>query len=276
MLKGLLGRCLPALLLLGGSMLASCEAHHATAIRGAPEYLHQALSGDISAQALLADCYGKSACVGFPSDPAMACAWRGVRLASQSDQLTLADAAAFAEACASSDPTFQQRASIALADFAQRIYGRGLPELRQLEADAVRPRLYPSIDQVRLGVNAGLAGAGRPERLPVFGKPTPSQDGKTLQWSSCAEKICLTGVTPGFGGGIALYRVTVTAGAGGETLRLAASLAGAGLQSPSVADSLSLASPADHQQGAVCWRASQDARGATSVQASLAPCAPET
>jgi hypothetical protein len=111
-------------LVLGVSVLAACsEEHKSTAIRNAPEYLHEALSGDVAAQASLADCFDKDSHCGAP-DPAMACAWRGVRLSSGSPELSLADVAAFETTCASNDQSTQQRASIALADYVTRIYGR--------------------------------------------------------------------------------------------------------------------------------------------------------
>ena len=53
--------------------VGGCEKHGAPAA-GAPEYLHDALSGDIRAQAMLADCYGSdSRCLmGLGHDPALA------------------------------------------------------------------------------------------------------------------------------------------------------------------------------------------------------------
>jgi len=263
------------LLAIGGFVLAACEEHRAPAARGAPEYLHPALSGDISAQRVLADCYEKAeGCIGIPSDPAMACAWRGVRLASESPELALSDSTAFATACTSRDPTASQRASIAFADLTVRIYRRDLPDLQRLvTVTAAQPELNPSIDQIRSRVNAELGRSGRRESLPPF-HAARLLDDTILTWSSCSGAVCLEGVTPSFGGGVTSYRVTVRPSVGDAVApgKLAASLAAAGLEWPAVGDHLAQDPPGWRQEGPVCWRISQGEAGAVTADAVLPPC----
>jgi hypothetical protein len=262
------------LLVLCGSALAGCEEHHAAATRGEPEYLHQALSGDAQAQDVVAGCYAKAeGCLGIPPDPPLGCAWRGVRLASHSPELSLADTDAFAAACATRDATSHQRSMIAFTDLAARIYRRKFAELPELPL-AEEPTLYPSIEMVRSRANLQLLQAHRAERLPPFGPPVTSNDGKTLDWSSCSQAICLQGVSPSFGGGVLSYRVAVGSSAGdpGRLVSLAATLAAAGLQSPSSADEMAGAPLRAIEQGPVCWTAGRDAHGGAFAEASRYPC----
>jgi hypothetical protein len=251
-----------------GARRPGCEAHKSPAIAQAPEIQHEALIGAPGAQARLAGCYeAGAACLGVAPDPAMACAWRGVRLASHAPDLSLADSARYASACADSDETVRQRAAIAEIDLVTRIYGREASERasRVTLADT-QTVLYPSIETVRTRANLALAGAGDGRRLPAFTTSRPAADGAVV-WSSCVDRLCLDGASPGWGGGLVRYRVTV-AGAPG----LAARLAGAGLDSPSVTDALKGPAPAELVQGPVCWRSGLDAGRGAYVEASRAPC----
>jgi hypothetical protein len=255
--------------------LAGCEQHKASAARGAPEYLHEALSGDVGAQSYLAGCLAeRSDCVGLPPDPPLACAWRGVRLASWSPDLSLSDVSAFATACANADETFRQRASIALSDLAARIYRRGVGGVAEMVSAAEAQHvLYPAIDTVRTRMNEDLGAIGRPERLPPFGRPTLDQQGR-LEWSACDSGVCLEGVTPAFGGGVLAYRVVVRPTAVRAPASLAASLGAAGLEAPSAADLIRTRPDQSFENGPVCWRSGEDAArgGVAYAGASLGPC----
>lgn len=263
-------RFVPALALMVA--VAGCEKHTAPATSGAPEYLHEALSGDLAAELSLARCYDKGAeGVGCSPDPALACAWRGVRLASRSPELALADNTDFATACATGDPTERQRAAIALGDLVWRVHGRDLPDLPQLtDTLAKAPVLYPAVETVRAKVNGELARIGRPERLPAAGRG-PAKEGEPVTWTSCSGPICLDAATPSFGGGVLAYRVTVAAAAGSPQ-GLAARLAAAGLDAPSALDILTSAAPRGVVKDGVCWSAGSADRGAAFAGASLAPC----
>jgi len=265
---------LAAVLVLG---LLGCEEHRSPAIRGAPEHLHKALSGDILQQAYLAACADKGADCGVPADPPMACAWRGVRLASRSPTLSLSDSQAFVASCADADEVFRQRASIALTDLSQRVFGRRLGGLDQTIA-ALDPHeaLYPSIDAVRDRINLALAQAGNGERLPSFAPARPSATEEPLAWSSCGPTICLEGFTPTFGGGVISYRVTVKSQnvSPSQTDALAAKLAAAGLEAPSAADALSAAASAQITLGPVCWIKGHGNPALSYAGAARAPCHP--
>jgi hypothetical protein len=255
--------------------LGACEAHHAPATRGAPEYLHDALSGDLAAQADLADCYEKASCLGYQGDRAMACAWRGVRLASASPTLTLADSTRFAATCAVNDPSLHQRASIAYADLTSRVFRRDPPQLDQAIADAgSRPVLYPSIEAVRTQLNAELGRMRQRPRLPVFAPARPGADGTTLEWSSCASGVCLSGVTPAYGGGVLRYQVTIQAAVweGSGPDRLAASLAAAGLQWPSLVQRLTQGDHTPAQLGPACGAIERRANGDVTAVVAAPPC----
>lgn len=271
----MLGRSLKrglALLLLGGSILAACEKHPQHAVQGSPEYLHDALTGDVAAQAAVADCYDRGGCPAVPPDGALACAWRGVRAVSHSPALTLSDSTALAAACAPSDPTFRQRSAVAFADLAARVYGRPPSPLSQVLQHASSPSvLYPSIEAVRTKVDAELGALHRSEHLPPFGAPTLSGDGQTLAWSSCAGAVCLEGVTPSLGGGVVSYTLRVNRSAGTSAPQLAASLAAAALDARGIGEALSRPGPPSRELGGVCWRTASDASSA-SVKTMLAPC----
>ena len=253
--------------------LAACERHTAPAARGAPEYFHGALSGDIDAQENLGHCYDKDGlCGGMSHDPSLACAWRGVRLASRSPRLALAENTAFESACAAEDPTTRQRAAIAFSDLSQRIWGRDLPDLNILaETLPKTPALYTSLETVRTDLNSELARSGRSERLPKFGPPRETGEGVPVAWTSCNGPICLDAATPSFGGGVLNYRVTVAAGAGAPQ-NLAARLAAAGLEAPSAVAVLVAATPRGVAKGPVCWSSGPTQNGETFAGASLAPC----
>jgi hypothetical protein len=263
-------------LLLGSIILAACnEEHKSTAIRKAPEYLHDALSGDVTAQASLAACFDKGGiCV---PDPAMACAWRGVRLSSRSPELSLADVTAFEVACASTDPSTKQRALIALADYASRIYGRQAGERAQLPAGLTeQPILYPSINMVRENINRALTLAGRSERLPQFLKSKPTEDRAVQAWSTCAAALCLEGLTPAFGGGVISYRVTLQPGTAVRSgdAALAIRSAAAGLETPSAGDWMLESATPLVIQGPVCWMKGQEKSGTVYAMATPSPCRP--
>ncbi len=273
----LLTRMTVIALLLSSFIVAACtEEHKSAAIRKAPEYLHEALSGDVAAQVSLAACFDKDSICGSP-DPAMACAWRGVRLSSGNPELSLADVAAFRTACASTDQSTQQRALIALTDYVSRIYGQAAGERAQLTADrADRPVLYLSINMVRENINRALILAGRGERLPQFVKSKPMADTAIQAWSTCATALCLEGLTPSFGGGVISYRVTLPAGptAKPNPATLVIRLAAAGLETPSAADWLVASATRSVVQGPVCWTKGQDRSGASFAMAAPSPCRP--
>lgn len=252
--------------------LAGCEKHTSPATRGAPEYLHEALSGDLAAELTLARCYDKGAeCLGYAPDPALACAWRGVRLASRGPELALADNTDFAAACTTDDPTSRQRAAIALGDLVRRVRGRDLPDLRELtDTLAKTPVLFTALETVRANVNGELERVGRSERLPVAGRG-PAKEGEPISWTSCGGPICLDATTPSFGGGVLEYRVTVSATADSSP-SLAARLAAAGLGAPSALDILANAAPRGVVKDGVCWSAGRTDDGAAFAGASLAPC----
>lgn len=244
------------------TLLSGCEEHRGPATRGAPEFLHDALSGDIAQQDALATCYVKAgACVGLSPDPALGCAWRGVRLASQSPALSLADSEAFAAACANPDESVRQRESIAMIDLAARVYGRRLGALDNLlAASGSKDALYPSLELVRDRVNQTLGQMGQAERLPAFAARRPSDQTTPVSWSSCGPTICLDADTPPFGGGVQRYRVSVKATASGDPSALAARLATAGLDASATATILGQASTAQINLGPVCWfKGSRDA-----------------
>jgi Ca2+-transporting ATPase len=207
--------------------LAACEEHPKKMVRGAPEFMHDALTGDVVAQGRLAACLAASSgCVDTPPDPAMACAWRGVQLASQSPTLALSDVAAYRAACALGDESARQRAAIAQDNFTRRVYGRPAPDMPA--AVATSGLLYPSIETVRQRVNAQL-GLTSNARVPAFGAPQKMPKEGRLSWRACSASVCLEGLTPRFGGGLLSYRVEVT-GAVGPARLLAAKLATGGLE----------------------------------------------
>jgi len=251
---------------------AACEDHPRDIARGAPEYLHDALTGDVRAEKKLAECLASHAgCVGEPEDPAMACAWRGVRLESHTPSLSLADTQAYVAGCASNDETFRQRAALGQEEFTRRVYGRApspeaaLPALRLL---------YPSIDGVRERVNQSLSESGS-KQLPAFGAPAVSTDQRRLTWRSCADAVCLEGETPAYGGGVFAYRISVAPGEP-QARAKAALLAGAGLDARTVTSSLvsNVASAALDKisVGPVCWTAGSDTKGGAWTGAALGPC----
>jgi hypothetical protein len=266
-----------AVLALGAS-LVGCEEHHAVSVRGAPEYLHAALSGDIAAQEWLAACYASpNGCVGAP-DPALACAWRGVRLASQSPRLSLADETAYAQSCADQDETFQQRAELARIDFTTRVYGARAAESANLAgAKDQGNRLYPSLETVRARVAAALTHEDGHLPLPAFAAPRQSADRRVNAWTACQAAVCLEGVTPAYGGGVIGYRVVVQTKAMDplRAQRLAARLAAAGLDAPSLADRLGPDAANTTTTGPVCWSKASTPSGAVVLTASRAPCRAE-
>ena len=263
-------------LLLG---LSGCnEEHKSSAIHGAPEHLHAALSGDIVQQSVLADCYGREGeCAGYSADPAMACAWRGVRLASRSPTLSLSDSQAFITACAAPDEVFRQRASIALMDLSDRVFGRKLGALDQVTAALdSHDVLYPSIDAVRERVNTALAQNGKSERLPKFAPARPGEADQPVAWSSCGPTICLEGFTPAFGGGVISYRVSVKSEttSPSQVDALASRLAAAGLEAPTAADALAATASMQTTLGPVCWTKGHGDTGLSYAGAARAPCHP--
>jgi hypothetical protein len=268
----------PARLVLAGCLAlaaAACEDHAKSVARGSPEYLHEALTGNVRAQKMLADCLAsQTGCIGEPQDPAMACAWRSVRLESRIPTLSLEDTQSFIAGCASNDETFRQRAALGREEYTRRIYGRA-PRAESTPAPGTLRLLYPSIESVRERVNKSLAGSGAP-RLPAFGSPLTSADRQKLVWRSCAQEVCLDGETPAFGGGVFAFRISV--GSGGNRARAkAALLAGAALDAPSVTAGLvSSASAAALDRmtvGQVCWTAGSDiVKGAAWAAAALGPC----
>lgn len=256
--------------------LTGCEEHSSKAIRAAPEHLHAALSGDIDQQAVLAGCYAKTGgCLGIPPDPAIACAWRGVRLASEDPGLSLADTEAFTAACEAPEESFHQRASIALIDLGARIYNRRLGDVGEMAARTdPRAVLYPSIDQVRERVNQALSQGGESERLPRFAARRPGRGDGAVNWSSCAATICLEGLTPSFGGGVIGYRVTVrpSAASPARGAGLAGKLAAAALEAPAAADALAAAPARQLALGPVCWVKGLGEGGLIYAGALRAPC----
>jgi hypothetical protein len=262
-----------SLLVLGLASLtvAACEEHPKRVVQGAPEYLHEALTGDIRAQARLADCLVAGGdCIDTPSDPPMACAWRGVRLASRSPTLSLADADAYRVACASSDQTFRQRAAFAQENFTRRLYRRPSP------AAGVSPPqtglLYPSAEAVRQRINAELKAASQPA-LPPFGPAQAVPNQARLTWKSCSPAVCLEGVSPDFGGGLFSYRVVVT-GPQERARPLAARLATAALELDAFADLLASSpeQPRGVMAGSACWVIGRARADAVFAGASLGPC----
>ncbi|MGA0603131.1 hypothetical protein ACO2Q3_20660 [Caulobacter sp. KR2-114] len=247
-------------------------------MRGAPEHLHDALSGDIIQQGYLARCLDKDApCAGYAADPPMACAWRGVRLASHSPTLSLSDSEAFVSACAAPDEVFRQRASIALMDLSDRVFGRKVGALDQMTATAEsRDLLYPSIDAVRTRVNSALAQEDKGERLPPFAPAGPGDADQPVAWSSCGPTVCLEGFTPAFGGGLISFRVSVKSqtASPSQTDALAAKLAAAALEAPSAAAALSAAAPTQITAGPVCWSKGRGPSGLSYAGAARAPCHP--
>lgn len=258
----------------GAATLGGCEEHRSPAIKGAPEILHQALSGDADAQASLATCYAASGtCFGVAPDPPMACAWRGVRLASWRPDLSLADSERFRADCASPEQTFGQRASIALSDWTARIYRRQIGDVAQMSAALAKEEvLYPAIETARTRINRELARTGAGEQLAPFGEPKPSADASRLNWSACGKAVCLEGMTPSFGGGIIAYRVTVRS-ATARASALAASLAAAALEAPSAADLVQRSATPSFAVGPVCWLRGQGEPAGAYVGAQRAPCA---
>ena len=256
--------------------LAGCEEHQQSAIHHAPEYLHEALAGDASAQMALAACLSAlEGCAGHPRDSAMACAWRGVRLAAQSPDLSLSDQDAYVAACAGGDQTFRQRANVAQEDFTRRIYGRHAPTwpLDSAKSD----RLYPSIETVRWRVNLALSRSHLPP-LPRFSAPQqlPNDRGR-ITWTSCAGAVCLVGVAPAFGGGLFSYKIAVNAAPGGvRPIALAPQLAGAGMEAPGIGEDLHRAAGGagfqGMQAGGICWSEGAAANGGYVASVSPTPC----
>jgi hypothetical protein len=256
---------------LAAGVLAGCEEHQQPAIQNAPEYLHEALAGGVDAQSALARCLGaQQGCVGYPQDAAMACAWHGVKLASQTPDLSLADDDAYRAACTGGDRTFHQRASLAQEDFTLRIYRRHAP-VWSTAPEAGPERLYPSIETVRGRVNHALGRYHLP-LLPRFGAPqqTGAAPGR-ITWSSCAAAVCLEGDAPAFGGGLFSYKISINASpTPDQKATLAAQLAGAGLETPGIAEGLVSASgPHRLAAGGFCWT-SNDAKNGGAVAEVLA------
>lgn len=260
-----------------GTMLAGCEEHRQPAIHHAPEYLHEALAGDVGVQAALASCLDdQQGCVGFPHDAAMACAWRGVRLASRSPELSLADDDAFITSCMGGDRTSRQRAMIAQEDFTLRIYRRHAPA-SMTEPDDGPERLYPSIEMVRSRVNLAL-GSHQLPLLPRFGAPQQKPaDPTRIAWSSCAGAVCLEGIAPSFGGGLLSYKIAVSASpAAIQKDALAAQLVGDGLEAPGIAESLQSASASAGSRrlsaGGVCWTSDAMPNGVAAAEVTAGRC----
>lgn len=257
--------------------LGACEEHSASTVKGSPEYLHEALSGDLAAEAQLAACFDAGGgCPDISPNPAMACAWRGVRLASRAANLSLADEEAYARACANPAASFRQTARIAQDDLTRRVYQRAAPAFEAAPRSAAEARLYPSIEMVRQRINAALIGLHAPQ-LPGFGPPQLAQGGERLSWRTCAAGLCLEGVTPNFGGGVYSYKVTVpAANAAGPAPAVAAQLATAGLEAPGAAHDL-LAAPASASErrlaaADVCWTMAWSAQGDMTASASPGGC----
>jgi hypothetical protein len=256
--------------------LAGCEEHRQPAIQHAPEYLHEALAGDASAQMALVACLSApEGCAGHPKDSAMACAWRGVRLASQSPDLSLSDQDAYLAACTGDDQTFRQRASVAQEDYTLRIYHRHAPTWPI--APAKNDRLYPSIETVRERVNLALGRSHLP-LLPRFSAPQPApNDPARIAWSSCAGAVCLEGMAPAFGGGLFSYKIDVNPAPDAVApIALAPQLAAAGMDAPGIGEDLRHAAR-EHgfqgvQAGGVCWSDSVAAKGGYVASVSPAPC----
>ena len=257
--------------------LVGCEQHPPSIAKDAPAHLHVALTGDIADQAFVADCYAANAgCLGQKPDPPLGCAWRGVRLASRSPDLSLLDTDAFRTACAGLDDTGRQRAAIALDDLSRRIYGRpGMP-LPAIAEAAPAGVLYPSMAKVYGRVNRELDREHAARLGPLNGTQADGPNGAT-RWAACSPAICLRGQSPAYGGGLTYYRVEAKAGApsGLNSARsLAGRLAGAGLEAPNTAGVLIANGAAKAvTTTTVCWTAGGDARGGAFVQAAAAPCA---
>ncbi len=263
-----LGTALVAML-----FMTACEEHPKKSVQGAPEYLHEALSGNTTAQAQLADCLAApTGCFGTPPDAALSCAWRGVRLASETPDLSLGDAEAYKRACMGKDESFRQRAAIAQDNFTRRIYDRPAPD--SSTAPPTSGLLYPSMETVRLRINAAR-GAGAAARLPPFGRPRPLSEQGRISWKTCSPSVCLEGSSPRFGGGLYAYRVMVS-GPQGDAQVQAAHLAAAGLEADAIAGSLaSLAQsalPGAMPAGPICWAAGQTPEGSAFVAAAPGPC----
>ena len=256
--------------------LAGCEAHPPSIAKDAPAHLHAALSGDISAQAFVAACYAMAGgCIGQNPDPALACAWYGVRLASRSPALSLRDVDTFKTACAGLDTTGRQRAAIALDDLTRRVYRRPGSTLPPSVGELPSDRLYPSIGTVYDRVNLALVRAHKP-RLGALSLAQPTRDERVMAWTACSPTVCLRGQTPGFGGGLLRYRVEVKIDAATDptaATALAAELAATGLDSPGVAADLATAAGiAPIATPAVCWMSGRGAGSGEFAEAAPAPC----
>ncbi|MFI4974768.1 MAG: hypothetical protein ACHP84_09545 [Caulobacterales bacterium] len=270
-------RCFVGLLTMA-LVLAACEEHPKKAAQGAPEYLHQALTGDFASEGQIAACFAATeGCFGVPPDPAMACAWRGVRLAARSPELSLADDALFRTACAPTDETFRQRAQIAQDSLTRRIYNRAPPPFAAETASAMGPRLYPSMEILRRRVNIALARAHE-SPLPAFGAPQTTPNEHRLSWRTCTARACLEGLTPDYGGGVFRYAVTVKGAPKQAPDRAAAAqLAAAGLEADAVADSLVRTSAgrgetAQLYAASTCWRLGVSPEGAPVASVEPGPC----
>jgi hypothetical protein len=90
------------------------------------EIERNAMAGDIRAQRQLADCY-LNGCPALPSpDPALACAWRIVIIASGDPQITASDVEARKAACGSLQAEQQRRATAEAKAVVVKLYGREL------------------------------------------------------------------------------------------------------------------------------------------------------
>ena len=85
----------------------------------------RAVGGDLNAQRELADCLSKG-CGDQPSDPALACAWRIVIVASGASDLTAADVEARRLACGDLSPPEQAAALAQAKSLFANIHGRDL------------------------------------------------------------------------------------------------------------------------------------------------------
>lgn len=247
--------------------LAGCEQHPQSRASRAPEYMHGALSGDIMEQAALADCYASgSGCMAIRKDIALSCAWRGVRLASHSPVLAVADNEAYAAACKDLEGTARQRAEIAEQDLSFRVWGRLAPGDGALPS---QPLLYPSAEAVRMRLNVELVRAKDSRRLPAFGAPRTGPN-DALVWSTCADKLCLEATGPRYGGGLAGFKVVLSSAPGPARKAFAARLAGAALDAPGLASHLARIDGRS-QTGPVCWSVTQ-AADASTIQAAPGSC----
>jgi hypothetical protein len=257
-----------AVSLTGVLALGACQREqHGPVVEGAPEHMHQALSGDEAAQAWVASCLAKTGQCGMKTDPALACAWRGVRLAAPAASRSLADVEAFDAACADLGPTGAQRAAIAFADLTTRVSHADLEELPVMFARVQAAEvLYPSAAALRTSVNEALTRGGS-QALPAYAAPTPAAEGRALVWVACSAQYCLEATAPAFGGGLQGYRLRARADAAPASVAAAAA---AGLDAPFMAQRLS--QPGTFDRAGMCWTSGPGPDGAYAVQAAPGHC----